>query len=111
LELRHGQDAMTTISVTKTYAAYRPEWLVRHLEPVIAPEQPIIDAHHHIWDAPRPRYMYQDLLADVGSGHDIRATVYVDSRSMYRADGPEAFRPVGEVEFANGVAAIAASGL
>jgi predicted TIM-barrel fold metal-dependent hydrolase len=29
---------------------------------------------------------------------------------MYRAIGPEAFRPVGEVEFANGVAAMSASG-
>ena len=29
---------------------------------------------------------------------------------MYRAFGPEAFRPVGEVEFVNGVAAMAASG-
>jgi len=28
---------------------------------------------------------------------------------MYRAHGPEAFRPVGEVEFANGVAAMSAS--
>ncbi len=29
---------------------------------------------------------------------------------MYRAKGPEAFRPVGEVEFANGTAAMSASG-
>jgi predicted TIM-barrel fold metal-dependent hydrolase len=29
---------------------------------------------------------------------------------MYRAQGPEAFRPVGEVEFANGAAAMSASG-
>lgn len=101
---------MTAISLTRTYAAYRPEWLARHVEPIIAPEQPIIDAHHHLWDEPRPRYLHQDLLADIGSGHDIRATVYVDCRSMYRADGPEAFRSIGEVEFANGVAAIGASG-
>ncbi len=29
---------------------------------------------------------------------------------MYRADGPEAMRPVGETEFVNGVAAMSASG-
>jgi predicted TIM-barrel fold metal-dependent hydrolase len=29
---------------------------------------------------------------------------------MYRADGPEALRPVGEVEFVNGIAAASASG-
>src|SRR5438270_3951064 len=50
------------------------------------------------------------MAADIASGHNIIATVYVDCRSMYRAHGPEAFRPVGEVEFANGVAAMSASG-
>src|SRR5205085_2420040 len=51
-----------------------------------------------------------DLAADIGSGHNVIATVYVEARSMYRAQGPEAFRPVGEVEFANGAAAMSASG-
>jgi predicted TIM-barrel fold metal-dependent hydrolase len=50
------------------------------------------------------------MAADIASGHNVLATVYVDCRSMYRAYGPEAFRPVGEVEFANGVAAMSASG-
>ena len=50
------------------------------------------------------------MAADIASGHNVIATVYVDCRSMYRAHGPEAFRPVGEVEFANGVAAMSASG-
>jgi L-fuconolactonase len=30
---------------------------------------------------------------------------------MYRASGPEAFRPVGETEFVAGIAAMSASGL
>jgi len=51
------------------------------------------------------------MLADIrGSGHDVRATVFVQARAMHRADGPEAMRPVGETEFANGVAAMCASG-
>jgi predicted TIM-barrel fold metal-dependent hydrolase len=54
--------------------------------------------------------MIEEMADDVASGHNIVATVYVDCRSMYRASGAEAFRPVGEVEFANGVAAMAASG-
>jgi hypothetical protein len=54
--------------------------------------------------------MIEEMSDDIASGHNIVATVYVDCRSMYRAIGPEAFRPVGEVEFANGVAAMAASG-
>ena len=51
-----------------------------------------------------------DLLADLGSGHNITATVYLEWLSMYRAEGPIELRPVGEVEFANGVAAMSASG-
>src|SRR6202021_2470410 len=54
--------------------------------------------------------MIEEIPADIASGHNIVATVYDDCRSMYRAGGPEAFRPVGEVEFANGVAAMSASG-
>jgi predicted TIM-barrel fold metal-dependent hydrolase len=50
------------------------------------------------------------MAADIGSGHNGVATVYVEARSMYRAGGPEALRPVGEVEFANGAAAMSASG-
>jgi len=50
------------------------------------------------------------MAQDIASGHNIIATVYVEARSMYRAGGPEALRPVGEVEFANGAAAMSASG-
>ena len=51
-----------------------------------------------------------DLLADIASGHNVVATVYLEWLSMYRADGPAEMRPVGEIEFANGVAAMSASG-
>ena len=54
--------------------------------------------------------MLDDLLADTNSGHNIVATVFVQCRSMHRADGPEEFRPVGETEFVNGVAAMSARG-
>ena len=74
------------------------------------PARPIVDPHHHLWDRGGLRYMIEEMAADIASGHNIIATVYVDCRSMYRAHGPEAFRPVGEVEFANGVAAMSASG-
>ena len=55
--------------------------------------------------------LLDQLLADTGSGHNIVATVYLECRSMYRADGPNEMKPVGETEFVNGVAAMAASGL
>jgi hypothetical protein len=51
-----------------------------------------------------------ELLADLGTGHNVTATVYLEWLSMYRAAGPVELRPVGEVEFANGVAAMSASG-
>lgn len=79
-------------------------------EVVLEPNQPIVDAHHHLYDRPGLRYLLDDLLADVGSGHDVRATVYVQARAMLRQDGDERFKPVGETEFANGVAAMCASG-
>ena len=33
--------------------------------------------------------MLDDLLADTNSGHNIVATVFVQCRSMHRADGPD----------------------
>ena len=43
--------------------------------------------------------MTEDLKADVGSGHRVEKTVFIECRSGYRETGPEAFRPVGETEF------------
>ena len=72
---------------------------------------PIIDPHHHFWDTPqRGRYLLPELLADIGGGHNIVATVFLECRSMYRKDGPAEMAPVGEVEFVNGIAAMSASG-
>ena len=89
----------------------REDWLGTCVEEAIDPAQPIIDPHHHLWDQPGWRYLLDELLADIRTGHDVRATVYVQSsRSLLRADGPEEMRAVGETEFANGVAAMCASG-
>jgi predicted TIM-barrel fold metal-dependent hydrolase len=92
------------------YLPVRDEWLARRVETVLEPELPIIDPHHHLWERPDWNYMLDDLLADTDSGHNIVGTVFVQCRSMHRADGPEAMRPVGETEFVNGVAAMSASG-
>jgi predicted TIM-barrel fold metal-dependent hydrolase len=92
------------------YADPREDWLAQYSEEVIDPSRPIVDPHHHLWDRGGQRYMIEELSADIASGHNIVATVYVEARSMYRATGPEALRPVGEVEFANGAAAMSASG-
>ncbi|MBI1260896.1 MAG: amidohydrolase family protein [Rhizobiales bacterium] len=86
------------------------DWLAKRREDIIDPDRPIIDPHHHLWDFPGSRYMLDEVLADTGDGHNIRATVFVECTSMYRADGPEHLRPVGETEFINGIAAQSASG-
>jgi predicted TIM-barrel fold metal-dependent hydrolase len=92
------------------FADPREDWLALHTEDIIDPARRIVDPHHHLWDRRGQRYLIEDMTADIASGHHVVATVYVDCRSMYRAQGLEAFRPVGEVEFANGVAAMSASG-
>ena len=90
-------------------------WLAQLDEEVVEPDLKICDPHHHLWgerkDAIMPRYLLEDLVADTGSGHNIVSTVFVEAKAMYRADGPEAMKCVGEVEFVNGVAAMSASGL
>jgi L-fuconolactonase len=85
-------------------------WLDQLHEDIVEPELPICDPHHHLWDHPDSRYLLDELLQDVGSGHNVVSTVFVECGSMYRSDGPEALRPVGETEFVNGVAAMSASG-
>jgi predicted TIM-barrel fold metal-dependent hydrolase len=98
-------------AATSPHLAVRQDWLGRRREEIIEPDLPIVDPHHHLVNRPETgRYLLPELLADIATGHNITATVYLEWLSMYRADGPVELRPVGEVEFANGVAAMAASG-
>jgi predicted TIM-barrel fold metal-dependent hydrolase len=85
-------------------------WLDQVSEAALDPTLPIVDPHHHLWDHPTHRYLLDELLADTGSGHNIVATVFVECASMFRADGPEALKPIGETEFVQGIAAMSASG-
>jgi predicted TIM-barrel fold metal-dependent hydrolase len=104
-------------------------------EPIIDPDLAIIDAHHHLWWRSvaflaaverdesalarslastlrrHARYLADEYVADLNSGHRVIASVYVEVDSMYRAGGPDEMKSVGEIEFANGVAAMGASGL
>jgi L-fuconolactonase len=74
-------------------------WLALQHEPVLDPDLPIIDAHHHLWDHPgMTEYLYPDLLADTMSGHRIEGTVYMECTWGYRPDGPEHLQVVGETE-------------
>lgn len=104
-------------------------------EPILEPDLPIVDPHHHLWFQPasllaaldqaegitaktllptfrrHARYLFDEYLADLNTGHNVLATVYVEANAMYRLDGPLDMQSLGEVEFANGMAAIAASGV
>ena len=85
-------------------APIRSDWLGLTREPAIDPALPICDPHHHLWDhGPGDRYLADDLLADTGAGHNVVSTVFVDCFSMYRKDGPEALKPVGETEWVQGL--------
>jgi predicted TIM-barrel fold metal-dependent hydrolase len=79
-------------------------------EPVLEPDISIIDPHHHLWERSGNRYLLDDYLADVNSGHHVVASVFEECHSMYRASGPEEMRSVGETEFVAGVAAMSESG-
>ena len=86
------------------------EWLAQVVEPIVDPECQICDPHHHLWDNPGSRYLLNEFLEDISGGHKITSTLFVECGSKYRADGPETLRPVGEVEFVNGIASMSASG-
>jgi predicted TIM-barrel fold metal-dependent hydrolase len=97
-------------AVLPIQAPVRQDWLDKRHEEIIEPALPIIDPHHHLWDRQGYRYLFPELLADVGSGHNIRATCYEQAREMYRVDGPEELKSLGETEFVSGVSAMSASG-
>ena len=99
-------------------------------EEILDPDLPIIDPHHHLWDLrplipsfPEPRhafidaiagapyYTFDELRTDTQSGHNVVGTVFMECGAFYDAARDDAFKPVGEVEFVNGVAAQGASGL
>ena len=91
------------------------EWLDLVKEEIIEPYLPICDPHHHLWDRNshqpiQPRYLLDEILEDINSGHNIVSTVFIECGAMFKTDGPEHMRPIGETEFVNGIAAMSGSG-
>ena len=93
----------TTGHEATTHIMTDEAWLARLKEDILEPELPIIDPHHHLWDRLGPYYAPQ-LMADLMSGHNIRASVFIQCRYGYRTEGPEALKPVGETDFVVSVA-------
>ncbi len=100
------------------------KWLAQETpEPVLEPELPIVDPHHHLWDIRGDRtepflsfqqkvYLCEEITNDIrSSGHNVVQTVFAQCAAFYRADGPEEMRCVGETEFVHGIAAMSRSGI
>jgi len=98
--------------------ATNDDWLNLVPETALEPTLAICDPHHHLWDRRDGRvdrrYMLDEILADIDretGGHNVVSTVFIEHLAMFRASGPAEMKYVGEVEFANGIAAMSASGL
>jgi predicted TIM-barrel fold metal-dependent hydrolase len=66
---------------------------------------PIIDSHHHLWEAAGGfhvhAYLAEDFLADAAeAGGAIRASVFVECNTAYDPAMAPGFRSVGETRFA-----------
>lgn len=85
--------------------ANRNTWLAKTTEAALEPELPICDPHHHLWDYPDSRYLVNEFLQDLGDGHRVTSTVFVECLQKYAPEGPEALRPVGETRFVEALAA------
>lgn len=86
------------------------EWLATRREEIVEPGLPIVDPHHHVVDMPGNRYLFDEVMADLQSGHNIVSTVHIQCHTMYRTDGPDEMKPVGETEYIGALAERSASG-
>ena len=86
-------------------------WLALVEEEILEPDLAIVDPHHHLWFRNGYLYLLPEFARDLDSGHNVVATVFAECHSMYRIDGPEEERSLGETEFVRGQAAMAASGV
>lgn len=93
------------------------QWLDQVVEETLEPELPICDPHHHLWDhrtgmqgAVGARYLLDEILEDVNSGHNIVSTIFIECGTMFSKDGPDEMKPINETLFVGGIAAMSASG-
>jgi L-fuconolactonase len=95
-------------------ASENQDWLDLTQEEALEPDLPICDPHHHLWDYRTDfvdyRYLLDEFLADISGGHNIKSTIFIECRAMYRANESDPMRVLGETEFVNGIAAMSASG-
>ena len=88
-----------------TTNAEHHRWLDLTVEEALEPDVPICDPHHHFWDRPNDRYFLDDLYNDLSGGHNVASRVFIECQAMYRRDGPEEMKSLGQTEFVQGLVA------
>lgn len=89
-------------------ATEHESWLKLTIEDPVDPALPICDSHHHLYDRtnrlhPNRSCLVEEYLQDVGVGHNIVKTVFVQCGEMYKKDVPKEMQPVGKTEFVEGI--------
>ena len=84
-------------------AAMRDDWLGQVHENIVDPGREIVDPHHHLWDRGGAVYEMAALQGDVGSGHNVVETIFIECFTKYRKHGPDHLKPVGETEYVMGL--------
>jgi predicted TIM-barrel fold metal-dependent hydrolase len=110
LLLRTAGNEAARNAVVASHHGDNAKWRALRREEILEPALPIVDPHQHLWQRGSSRYLLEEYRAEAESGHAIRASVYVECGSFYRKGASDLMAPVGEVEFANGIGAMAASG-
>ncbi|MEM7765869.1 MAG: amidohydrolase family protein [Pseudomonadota bacterium] len=75
------------------------DWLSQVREDVVEPDREIVDPHHHLWPGEQMGYDLPEFLADMGAGHRVVETVFMECGSAYREDGADHLKPIGETEY------------
>ena len=70
--------------------ATNDSWLAQVQEETIDPGAPICHPHHHLWDRREgrveQRYLLDEILRDLQSGHNVVSTVFIEHLAMFRAE-------------------------
>lgn len=88
----------------------RSDWLKRVVEPILEPNLPICDAHHHLWAFESSCYEINEYHHDIVEGpqkdlgHNVVSSVAVECTTSYsKAQGAQ-MRYVGESVYINSLA-------
>ena len=80
---------------------FKPDWLALRREEAIEPDLPIVDPHHHIWEW--LGYGLDAFLADLTAGHNVRATVHLESGLARDPSDLPHLQAVGETRYLMGL--------